>query len=369
MEWEELLAYQQLTTSYRAVTSLQNLFFTNTFYKSPKPIFGDTVEMISITATNSPGPMNTKGSSARVIQPKGGTKRSFSLFDYFTELPIDPLALMHLRQVESPEMQAMGQEVLDLQLEESAIKQRLAKEVILANIMVYGRVNIDADGNILTPSVHATTGAITDATGTMISADFGVADSHRGNLGGTIGAQWSTASTSIMDHLEELRRKAGMAGVPDITDIYVNSVHKADLRGNTEFNDWAKYANVAGYGQQVLSNFDADQLTVFGKRFHFISGTWVDYAGTTRDIMPQNLALMVPDYGSWIRPFTGRRLVPNAVGIASAATPMSSFTPVEGEYAYAFTNHNPVRMSIFTGDTYGLGFADPNAIWIGKVFT
>lgn len=367
--WEELLSYQQLTASYRSMPSLQNLFFTNTFYKSPKPIFGDTIEMISISTTNSPGPMNTKGSSARVIQPKGGSKRSFSLFDYFTELPIDPLALMHLRQMESPEMQAMGQEVLDLQLEESAIKQRLAKEVILASIMTYGRVNIDADGNILTPSVHATTGVITDAATTVISADFGVADSHRGDLGGIIAAQWSTAGTSIMDQLENLDRAAGIAGVPKVTDIYVNSLHKADLRANTEFNDWAKYANVAGYGQQVLSNFDSDQLVVFGKRFHFISGTWVDYAGTTRDIMPQNLALMVPDYGPWIRPFTGRRLVPNDVGIASAATPMSSFTAVEGEYGYAFTNHNPVRTSVFAGDTYGMGFANPNAIWVGKVFT
>lgn len=367
--WEELLSYQQLTASYRGVPSLQTLPFTTTFYRSPQTIFGDTVDMISIAATNSPGPMNTRGSAAKIIQPKGGSKRTYSLFDYFTELPIDPMALTHLRQMESPEMQAMGQEVLDLQLEESATRQRLAKEVILAHIMTYNRVNISADGAILLPSVHATTGVITDNASASISADFGVADTHRGNLNGIIAAQWSTAGTSIMDHLESIRRQAGIDGAPDITDIYVNALHKADLRANTEFNDWAKYANVGGYGQQVLSNFDSDMIVVFGKRWHFISGTYVDSTGTTRDIMPQNLALMVPDYGPWIRPFTGRRLVPNDDGIASAATPMSNFTAVEGEYAYAFTNHNPVRMSVFTGDTYGIGFANPNAIWVGKVFS
>lgn len=365
--WEELLNYQQLTTSYRAVPSLQNMFFTNTFYRSPRPIFGDTVEMIEISATNSPGPMNTKGSAARMIQPKGGSKRTFSLFDYFTELPIDPLALMHLRQTESAELQNMGQEVIDIQLEESATKQRLAKEVILSMIMVYNRVNIDANGNILIPTVNATSGAITDASGTLISADFGVPDDHRGNLGGIIGAQWSTDGTSIMDHLEAIRRQAGIDGAPDIADIYVNAVHKEDLRSNTEFNDWAKY-NTA-FPNQVLTNFDSDMITVFGKRWHFISGTWVDSTGTTRDIMPQNYALMVPDYGPWIRPFTGRRLVPNGQGICSPATPMEDFTAVEGEYAYAYSNHNPVRVSVFTGDTYGIGFANPNAIWVGKVFS
>lgn len=367
--WEELLSYQQLTAAYRSMPSLAELFFTNTFYKNPKPIYGDTIRMIEISATNTPGPMNTKGASAKVIQPKGGGQRFFSLFDYFTELPIDPLSLMQLSAFESPELQASGQDVLDIQLEESATKQRLAKEVILSMIMTYNRVNIGVDGSILVPSVHATTGAITDNASTMISADFGVADTHRGNLDGIIAAQWSTAGTSIMDQLETLDRAAGIAGVPKVMDIYVNSLHKADLRANTEFNDWAKYTNVANYAGQVLTNFDSDQLQVFGKRFHFISGTWVDSTGTTRDIMPQNLALMVPDMGPWLRAFTGRRLVPNAQGIASAATPMSDFTAIEGEYGYAYTNHNPVRTSVFAGDTYGLGFANPNAVWVGKVFS
>lgn len=368
-EWELALAYQQLTASYRSMPSLQNLYFTNTFYRSPRPVYGDKVQMIEISATNSPGPMNTKGGSARVIQPKGGTKREFSVFDYFTEMPIDPTALMALRATESPDMQNMGRETLDIQLEESAIRHRLAKEVILASIMVYNRVNIDVNGNILVPTVNATSGAITDNANAHVSADFGVPDSHRGNLGGIIAAQWSVAGTSIMDHLETLRRKAGEVGAPDVADIYVNAVHKADLRANTEFNDWAKYTNTNGYSQQVLSNFDSDMITVFGKRWHFISGTWVDSTGTTRDIMPQNYALMVPDYGPWIRPLTGRRLVPNAQGIASAATPLEHFTPVEGEYAYAYTNHNPVRTSVFAGDSYGIGFANPNAVWVGKVFS
>lgn len=367
--WEELLGYKQLTASYRAVPALQNYYFTNTFYRNPQTVFGDTVKMIEISATNSPGPLNSKGSAARVIPPKGGAYRTFSIFDYFTELPIDPLALNQLTAMDSPELQQMGQDVLNLQLEESATKQRLAKEVILSMIMVYNRVNLDAEGNILLPTVNATTGAITDNASAQVSADFGVPDDHRGNLGGIIAAQWSTASTSIMDHLESIRRQAGIDGAPDITDIYVNAVHKADLRANTEFNDWAKYANVAGYGDKVLGNFADDMLTVFNKRWHFISGTWVDSTGTTRDIMPQNYALMVPDFGPWIRPLRGRRLVPNDVGIASAATPLSAFTNVEGEYSYAFVNHNPVRTSLFTGDTYGMGFANPNAIWVGKVFS
>lgn len=367
--WETILGYEEMTGMYRSLPSLPNLFFTNQFYRNPKPIWGDTASMITISATNTPGQMNTRGAAAKIIQPKGGGKRDFSIFHRFDEMPIEFQALMNIRQFDNPTLMQMGKDVIDLQLEELANKNRLAKEVILSCIFMFNRVNIDGSGNILFPSVHATTGAITDASGTVISADFGIADANRGNLGGIIAAQWSTAGTSIMDQLENLDRQSGINGAPKVTDIYVNSLHKADLRANTEFNDWAKYTNVQNYSAQVLSNFSDDMLVVFGKRFHFISGTFVDSAGTTRDIVPQNLALMLPDAGDWIQPLTGMVPVPTGQGLCSAATPLEDFTPKSGEYAYGYSNHNPPRVSVFGGDSFGMGFKNPNAIYVGKVFT
>lgn len=372
--WETILGYDELTGHYRSLPSLSNLFFTNTFYRSPKPIWGDTAKMINVSATNAPGQMNTRGAAARVIQPKGGGSREFSIFHRFDELPIDFQALMHIRQFDSPMLMQMGKDVIDLQLEELAAKNRLAKEVILASIFMFNRVNIDINGNILTPSVHATTGAITDASGTVISADFGVADDHRGNLGGIIAAQWSTAATSIMDQLENLDRQAGIDGAPRISDIYVNAIHKADLRANTEFNDWAKYTNVAGYADKVLKNFDDEVLVVFGKRFHFVSGTWEDTwttpgTTTTRDILPQNYALFLPEGSDWIQALTGMVPVPTEDGLCSAASPLENFQPKSGEYSYGYSSHNPARVSVFAGDSFGIGFKNPNAIWVGKVFS
>jgi hypothetical protein len=373
-QWETILGYEEMTAMYRSLPSLENTPFTTTFYRNPRELYGDTVDMINVSATNAPGPMNSRGAAARMIQPKGGSKQSFSIFHKFDELPLDIQALTHLRQMDNPMLQEMGKDVIDLQLELLATQNRLAKEVILASIMVYHRVNIDINGNIRTPSVNATSGAITDASGTVISADFGIPDSHRGNLGGIIAAQWSTAGTSIMDQLETLDRQAGVEGAPRVTDIYVNSLHKADLRANTEFNDWAKYTNVQNYSAQVLSNFQDDTLTVFGKRFHFISGTWEDTWTTpgttiTRDIMPQNYALMVPDFGAWIRPLTGKVYVPTGQGLCSAATPLEDFELRPGEYSYGYSNHNPVRVSVFGGDSFGLGFANNRAVWVGKVFS
>lgn len=367
--WETILGYEELTGSYRSIPSLQNFFFTESFYRNPRTVMTDQVSLIEVSATNTPGPLNTKGGSAKIIQPKGGAKRVHSLFRYFTELPIDPTALQQLRAFDSPDLQAQGQDVLDLQLEEANIKHRIAREVIFSNLMTWNRVNLDADGNILTPTVNATSGAITDASGTVISADAGVPNSHRGNLGGIISAQWSTAGTDIALQLDNLDRQAAIDGAPKVMDIFVNALHKSDLIANTKFNDMAKYANVNNLMTQALNNFDNDIVQVFGKRWHFISGTWVDSNGTTRDIMPENYALMLPDAGPWLRAYRGRTLIPTAVGVASAATPMSDATNVEGEFAYAYTQHNPVRTSVFTGDCFGLAFANPNAVWVGKCFS
>ena len=56
--WDRLLHYEPLTASYRSAPSLLNYFFTDKFYKNPVTIYGDTVSMISIAATNTPGPVN-----------------------------------------------------------------------------------------------------------------------------------------------------------------------------------------------------------------------------------------------------------------------------------------------------------------------
>mgnify|MGYP001191315137 CR=1 FL=1 len=372
--WETILSYEEMAGMYQSIPSIMNMFFTNTFYKAPRGIWGDTVSIINVSATNAPGQMNTKGAAARVIQPKGGGKRDFSIFHKFDELPLDIQALTHLRQMDSPELQEMGKDVLDIQLEHLAAQNRLTKEVILASIFMYNRVNIDSNGNILTPSVHATTGAITDASGTLISADFGVPNDHRGNLGGIISAQWSTAGTDIALQLDNLDRQAGIDGAPKPMDFIINAIHKSAFANNTQVKEWAKYNNTSNLGQQVLNNFDTDTLTVFGKRFHFVSGTWEDTwttpgTTTTRDIVPQLVALAIPDVGPWLQALTGKILVPVGQGLCSAATPLEDFKAVEGEYAYGYSNHNPVRVSVFGGDSFGMGFKNPNCLWVPKLFS
>lgn len=367
---ELLLDYRALTSMYVALPSIQELFFTNEFFTpllGPKSnVDSDTVEMISIGGTTRPGPGNLRGGTARRITPKGGTKRYFQLFRYFTEMEIDGDVLRSLREPDSEALQEKGQQAIDLQQEEMAIRHRLYKEVVLSQIMSIGRVNIDANGEILVPSVNSTSGAITDASGTAVSADFGVADSHRGNLGGTVSALWSTAATKISQQLDEIVRLAGIAGAPRPKTIYVNAIKKQVLRNNTEFNDWAKYNSTKV--DQILAGDGIDGL--WGFNWRFVEGTWTDKDGTTRDLIPQTSVIITPEKGPWLRAHNGSELVPRDLSPApDARSLLNQLEKVYGPFTYASLNHNPVKLSMFYGDNFGLNFADPNALWCPTVFS
>lgn len=368
---ELLLDYRALTSMYLAVPSIQDYFFTKEFFDglAPRDIDSDAVELISVSATTQPGPGNLRGQPARRITPKGGTKRIFQAFRYFTEMELDGDALKALREPDSFGLQEKGRQVVELQQEEQAIRHRLFKEVCLANILTTGRVEFDANGNILTPSVNSSTGAITSATGAAVAADFGVDNSHRGalTLSGTsiITALWSTAGTVISLQLDNLVRRAGTLGVPRPKHIYVNAVKKSLLRANTEFNDWAKYNSRRV--DEVLIGDGIDGL--WGFNWHFVDGTWTDASGTTRDLIPQTSAIIMPEKGAWLRAHRVSELVPRDMMLAQTPTELlNQLEKVYGEFSYACLSHNPVKLLAYYGDNFALNYADPNAIWQPTVF-
>lgn len=366
--FRSLLNLNDLSSMYSAVSSIQEYYFTTTFFKGAKDVDSDTVELIKINATNRPGPSNTRGANARRIQPKGAEGLRATLFHYFVEMDLAADALRALREPESFALQDKGRQVLQIQVDEMATRHRLHKEAVFRCILVYGRVNFDVAGEILEPSVHATTGALTDASGTVVSADFGVANAHRGNLGGTIGALWSTGSTQIGLHLDTLRRKAAIAGTARPTTVIINGIKKTLLRANTEFNDWAKYNSVRV--DQVLTGDGIDGL--WGFNWKFLDGTYELEDGTAIDLIPLTGALILPDIGgglSWLRNFNGSELLPTDLELkTSVDAAVASLVTIYGQYAFSQLQFPPTRLSMFYGDNFGMNFADPNAIWSPTVF-
>lgn len=361
----DLLDPRELTATYRAMPTLGEMYFTQNFYVNARDVNADSVEMISIDKIDKPAPGNTRGNSARILKQSGATKKLMTLFHVFNETPLSMDALRALRELDSFGLQEKGEEIVTMAAEEQALRNRMFREVVIAQIMHTGRVNLDSQGEILTPSVNSSTGAITDASGTVISADFGVSDSNRGNCNNIVSALWSVAGTKIGTQLDNFKYTAQKNGAPVPTEVYVHTLKKSVLRANTEFNDWAKYNSMRV--DDILRGEFIENL--WGYNWHFVSGTWTDVNGTVRDILPQTQAIICPKVGPWLRALRGSELIPRTIDVQGDwRAALAATDKVYGEFAYAKLLDNPLRLSMFNGDNFGLGFADSNGIFMPTVF-
>lgn len=371
--FEQLLDVREFTAMYRAANTIQEFPFTKTFYQSPKNVESDQVEMISLAGISRPAPGNVRDGAAKVLVQQGGTSKVAKVFRLFNEITAHGDALKALREPESHAMMDKGRQIVELANDEIKARHTIHKEVVFASIMTRGRVNLDSAGELLVPSIDATTGVITDASGTLISADFGVANSHRGALvglapggGNIVDALWSTAGTKISNQLENIRYDAIKNGAPPPTEIYVHRLQKKWLRANTEFKDWAVYNHMPSI-DAILKGDMIENL--WGFNWHFVEGVWTDVNGTVRDLMPLLQALICPKAGPWVRPLQGSELVPSNIGFAGTwQEALAQVRKVYGEFAYAMVKHNPVALQFFYGDNFGLHFADTNCIYMPTVF-
>jgi len=268
---------------------------TGTFYTNVKNNESDEFELIYYPAINTPSPANVRGQQAKVLTPAGGTKRHMTMFHGFNMIPLPEDALIALREPDSHSIQAKGERSVARVVEEFDIRAKLNKEVAISLIMSFGRVNIDATGNFLPPTEDNTSGALTNHSDTNISADFGIADDHRGNLtdatdGKIIRDYWSNSAAKISDQLDTIAYRARKKNTVVPTEVYINSDNKRWLRDNAQFKEWAQYNNVST--SKILRGETIDDL--WGFNWHFVGGTWQDKDGTTRDLLPKTKALIVP---------------------------------------------------------------------------
>jgi len=372
MSFEQLLDFRFLTASMRDMPSIGDLFFTNKFFVGARDIPTDEWELINYGASNSPVTANTVGSSANRVVPIGGTKRIASMFYTYNMVNLPAIGLQALREEESHALQSRGAAVVEAIQEEFVNRHRILKEGIIATILAFHRVNFDASGNLLRPTVDSLTGAQTNAAGTLTSADYTVPNSRRGNLTDTaftpnavIDVMWSTSTAKIWRHLEQIGYRAQVAGVPKPTEIYVNALNKPLLADNTEFQAWATRNQRSQ--DTVLAGEMVENL--WGYNWHFIAGTYQDVNGATVDLIPRRKAIILPPMGPWLRPARGLELVPNSIDLQGDwRTTLNGLQEVYGEFAYAHLEHNPARLDMYMGDKWGLALPNPNAVWAPDVF-
>lgn len=364
--FQTMLDWRELTATYRQAPTLAGTPFTDNFFQGPSPTTADEVTFYVVGRVNQPAPGNTRGSNPRMMKNPAASKKQFALFHSFNELPIDANTLRFLRSTD-PSLQAIGQELIAAQLEETGRQQKLFREVALQQGMTIGRVNLDGAGNILLPSVDGTTGAITDNASAVVSADFQVPNSRRATCGSIFSGAWDTPATDMFQELANCRDQAIKDGCEVPTTVWMHKKRAPALINNTNFKVYAQYNNIRN--EDVLNGKGVDNI--WGWNFRFLEGYWTDVNGVQHPVIPYTNGILTPDGGDWMRKKEGTQDVPTTLEIQSdIEAALRTLKPVVGLFSFAQIEVSPlVKLKLFTGDNFGWGFANPSAIWMPKLFS
>lgn len=371
--FQTMLDYRELSATYRAAPTMQGTPFTDLFFQNPEPTTADGVMVYRVGSVNKPAPGNTRGSNPRQLASPSLDEIMFNLFYSFNELQIDARTLKFLRSTDA-NIQRVGRELLDQQLGEAGRQQRMFREVVLQQVFAYGRVNLGADGQILVPTVDAASGAITNNASAQQVVDYGIKNNRRGDCGDVFGAAgggfWDAADTQMFQQLENSRDEQLKAGSMPLTTVWMNRKRAPALINNTQFKIYAAQNNLRN--EAILAGIQGGALNnIWGFNFKFVEGYWTDSAGVQRPIIPMRQVLLTPDGTDWFRRKEGTEDVPTQVGIFNDFdAALASLKPVVGMFSFAQAIVTPkVKLSVYMGDNFGVGFPDPNAFWMPTVFS
>lgn len=371
---QTMLDYRELTASYRSAGTMQGTPMTDLFFTNVKRTSGDELVIPIHSRNNQPMPGNSRGAAPRRQAGPGMTKKQFNLFASFNEYDISFNALRFLMS-DDPNIRMLGEETVQAMVDEGGERQRLFREVVLSQIMTQGVVYLDDDGQVLVPTVDATTGVVTAPSGAVVAADFGVPDTRRGRCdqdtgGGTdyvFSGAWDTETTNWFEELERCRDISLKAGAPVPDTVLIHRLQKSAMIESDVFKEWAVYNNLRNEQVMTAATFE----NVRGWTFKFVEGYWTDSSGTQRPILPVRNAIIYPGGNdSWKDCREGLQPVPKTVGVVpdfNAAK--ANITWEQGLFAYAHVALSPVLSAqLFMGDNFGIGIRDGSALWMPTVF-
>ena len=345
-------AYQEVTPVGAAPSPMLQFFGAN-----PKSVFGDTIEVTIIPAERTPAPTNSPGHVARPLQTKGVRKRYYTPIHAFNKISIPQQAMLYLEMVDRPDVQNLGREELNRQMEYFKLRHSILREVALSKALFGGVIYRDTDGNV----------SETDQGGPTI--DLGVSSSHKTTLGGIIGTAWDNAAAPILTDLDDIKLQSQVEGKPEPKHIWCNSVVKRWLRDNTEAKAYFQNAGLTPTNVDKILQGDVFP-DLGGFMWHFYDATYVDSGGTSRYLCPQTMVTITPEVGPWFRAFNGSFRIPNTEGVLSGDTAdaaASNGRVVYGDYLYLRERDDPATLMMYGGTTFLYAFSDPDAIWMPTV--
>lgn len=137
---QEVLSPQFLSRAYTktASISITNPFFDFYNAKAAENQDGDRVEMVVYADDRSTAPINFRGTPARTLDTKGANRQYFSWIHAFNEITIPLNSVQFLRMDDQPNLQNMGRQEIQRQMQLFGRRHQTLRAVTLAKALPTG---------------------------------------------------------------------------------------------------------------------------------------------------------------------------------------------------------------------------------------
>jgi len=323
---------------------------------------GKTGEYTMAAGTRETARIVAYGSPARQRVMTGVKKVPVSLLHTFESLPADPTVLMQLQSEESNVRQVMGRETIARNLVDFGTRFRNLRVSCVYSIFKYGAIYFDSEGNLLPSS-----------TGAYYTVDFQVPVGNKDQLdilgeGEIIDASWATAATDIIAHVRNIKSAARKKTGYVLKHCFYGPNLPSRLLGNTMIK--SLIAGSPNLNEAFVNAPSEIPQGLLGLQWHPIADAFfVDADGAYQSWFSGDEAIFTPDPSpDWWGLMEGTYPVPTTTEIsADMAQAVNSFQAIQGAFSFATVSYNPPSIMHFAGDTFLPLLKNPWAVFLADV--
>lgn len=331
------------------------------FYTTTRAVKGKVATYTRIPGTRNLGRFTEYGAPSLRLDQKGISTVPVVLLHEFNHITMDPTVLINLRQMESYAPQNMGEEEIGRQTMSVAQRFQNTRTASIHSLLANGTIWYDSSGNLLPSS-----------SGAMVTADFGVAASHKSQLnaegtGNIISTSWDNPTANIPGQLRALQDAAArITGFPIKYAVYGRNVPEY-LSANdyiAEFWYRAERQRTEYLEGNTLPREMLDITWVPGHRAFY-----EDSAGTNQQFFGADTVTFFPEVDrNWYEVFEGSYPVPTSLNIAGEGLAAAeNLKEVVGMGGYGRIIDDPVTIKVNYFDTFLPLIKLPDAVFIATV--
>ena len=337
---QQILGYLPLSKAIQQTTSGIPQPFPEAFMKSHQKVSGNKTSYVRYTGERRTARIGKYGSPPRKADLRDVGEKDVKLIATSEEQSLDPHVFRYLRSDDAYEFDK-GLQQVRRQVREFAQKFANLRIAAVAHVLRRGRLDYDADGNLLP-----------DTGGSIENHTFDMNANNQNQLNGIITASWALASTDIPLQLRNLKKRARrLTGYPLKYALYGENIPSYLTQNDYVLDYLAR--NPAMQTKWLETAEIPDGL--FGL-------TWVpvyeafyeDSAGTNQDLWAADAVTFTPEVSEdWWDVIEGSHPVPTSINVMTDAdAAMRSMKEVFGTFGYGYVELKPVSVTGVYGDCF-----------------